>query len=174
MLSLSFTIETLLHFPSACSRSILRQPLKVILHCLLLSDFNFVCIIYKEKGRRGCRSIKILLAPGNYLEVLVQPRWWNVLMFMHKKGITHSNSWTTISLPHCVIINGLDCIQNASAPLIFKSYPVPNNIVRMNACPCLIAVLFDRKNNKTKAQSLTLERKTMIFFLFQIHGTSRC
>lgn len=101
------------------SCSILRQPLKVILHCLVLSDFNFVCIIYRGKGGQG-GPIEILLAPGNYPEVLVQPRWWNVLMFMHMKGITLSNSWTTISLPHCVIINGLDCIQNAKTPLILN------------------------------------------------------
>ena len=99
---------------------ILRQPLKVILHCLGLSDFNFLCIIYRAKRRGQGRSMETLLAPGNYPEVLVQPRWWNVLMFMHMKGITHSNSRTTISLPHCVIINGLDRIQNAKTPLILN------------------------------------------------------
>lgn len=118
--SCSFTIETLVHFLSTrMSCPILRQPLKVILHCLGLSDFNFVCIIYREKRGQG-RSIEILLAPGNYPEVLVQPCWWNVLMFMHMKGITHSNSRTTISLPRCVIINGLDRIQNAKTPLILN------------------------------------------------------
>lgn len=47
--------------------------------------------LYTEKRGQGA-SIKILLAPGNYLQVLVQPHWWNVLMFMHMKKITHSNT----------------------------------------------------------------------------------
>lgn len=75
----------------------------------------------KEKkwgGQAG--SINILLAPGNYAQVLVRPYWWNVLMFMHTKGITHSNSQTTISLPDCVIINGLDGVQNAKTLLILN------------------------------------------------------
>lgn len=76
--------------------------------------------LFTEKSRGQGRSMEIVLAPGNYPEVLVQPRWWNVLMFMHMKGITHSNSRTTISLPHCVIINGLDYIQNAKTPLILN------------------------------------------------------
>lgn len=53
----------------------------------------------------------ILLAPGNYQQVLVQKYRLTVLMFMYMKGIVFSNSPTILSQLQYIIIDGLDCIQ---------------------------------------------------------------
>lgn len=45
-------------------------------------------------------------------------------VYAHEGGITHLNSRTTISLQHCVIITGLECIQNAKTPLLLNHIPL--------------------------------------------------
>lgn len=121
-------------FPASASEPPNFTLVQVILHRRDGSDFH---MHYLQRKRDGVgwgqgRSIKTLLAPGNYPEVGVEPRWWNVLMFMHMKGITHSNSPTTISLQCCVIINGLECIENSHHfffPILFAG--------TLPSCMCL-------------------------------------
>lgn len=128
-----------------------------------------LCMNYLQRGGGG-RSIETLLAPGNYPEVLVQPRWWNVLMFMHMKGITQSNSRPTIPLPHCVIINGLCCIENAGT----QPYYVPNITAHKSACAGFIWGYFIWQKGVLKWRKRWNNKMVWQYFLFQIHGASQC
>lgn len=135
---------------------ILRQPLKVIFTLPRPLWFQlYMHYLLRKLGGGGAgqgRSIEILLAPGNYPEVLVQPRWWNVLMFMHMKGITHSNSRTTISLPSLCNYKRIRLHSKCKDTPYFEPYPAPNNIARMNACACLITGYFLLVEEKKKAR----------------------